>query len=253
MAMWRSAVAMTAAMLAAGCTTVVAGTVRPGPGLVPTPLSGAAVRQVLLDDAELSKTLDQHFESDADLPPRFGGVDELPDGWASSTPGDCVGALVGAQKTVYQPLPVRDVAHEFWGGSDTEQTQVTGVAEAVIALPTVADAEAAFEKFAEQWSRCRGTTVTRDEDPAANVTAASGTISEVSTGESLLTATVRTSLAGSPGLVVTRALGVQVNCLLDVDIFSSPDEADASGKASGDSGASDVVRAMMDKVRQLAS
>ena len=36
----------------------------------------------LLDDAELSKLVGRPFHSNPGLPPRFGGVDELPDGQA---------------------------------------------------------------------------------------------------------------------------------------------------------------------------
>ncbi|WP_208863254.1 sensor domain-containing protein [Mycolicibacter icosiumassiliensis] len=136
-------------LLAGGCTTVVSGTVRPAPGLAPTPVTGMAVRQVLLDDSELAKLTGQPFRSDPSIPPRFGGLDELPDAWESAEPEDCVGAAVGGQRGVYSAARVRDVAHEFWDSSSDGDSPLTGVGEAVIALDSAADADALFEKFVQ--------------------------------------------------------------------------------------------------------
>lgn len=238
-------------MLASGCTTVVSGTVRPAPGLAPTPVTGMAVRQVLLDDAELSKLVGQPFHSDPSLPPRFGGVDELPDAWDDAEPKDCVGAAVGGQKSVYDSAGVQDVAHEFWDRNSTsDDSQLTGVGEAVVALPTAADADALFEKFAQQWGNCDGVTVVR---PGGDSSEASGEIIDVSTGDGMLTATVRTSVGGEVGLRVTRAVAVRVNCLVDVDVFWFVDDDDhADAPPPGDTTAADLARAMLDKVRALS-
>lgn len=243
----RSAVTLAVAVLVTGCTTVVGGTVRPASGLIPEPVTGAAVRQALLDDVTLAKLLDQNFRSDPHLPPRFGGLDALPDGWPSARPSYCVGTVVGAQKTVYRSDSVQEVAQEFWGGAKSARSEVTGVSEGVIALPTAADAQVAFEKFAAQWNRCEGITVTRSADEATGATAATAEIGDVQTGDSVITATVRTTL-GAVAMSVTRALGVRVNCLIDVDVFTIGHGADASGN----NGATAVARAMMDKVSALA-
>lgn len=239
------------ALLASGCTTVVSGTVRPAPGLAPTPVTGMAVRQVLLDDAELSKLVGQPFHSDPSLPPRFGGVDDLPDAWDSADPADCVGAAVGGQQSVYDSAGVQDVAHEFWDSTAlTGDSPLTGVGEAVIALPTASDADALFEKFSQQWGRCDGVTVTRHDEESGE---ASGEITEVVTGESILTATVRTTVDGEVGLRVTRAVAARVNCIVDVDVFWFVGEEDhADAPPPGDTTAADMARAMLDKIRGLS-
>lgn len=238
------------ALLASGCTTVVDGTVRPAPGLAPTPLTGMAVRQVLLDDAELSKLVGHSFRSDPTLPPRFGGVDELPDAWESAAPADCVGAAVGGQKTVYEAAGVQEIAHEFWDSSADADSPLTGVSEAVIALGSAADADALFEKFSQQWDHCDGVTVARQ---GGDNNEASGEVTEVSTGGAVLTATVRTSVNGAVGLRVSRAVAVLVNCVVDIDVFWFVGEEDhADAPPPGDTTAADLARAMLDKIRGLS-
>ncbi len=209
-----------------------------------------AVRQVLLDDSELSKLTGRPFRSDLTLPPRFGGLDDLPDAWASAEPGDCVGAAVGGQRSVYSVATVRDVAHEFWDSSSDEDSPLTGVAEAVIALDSSADADALFEKFAQQWGSCDGVVVTRDSGTDDE---ASGEITDVSDQDAVLVATVRTSVDGEAGLRVSRALAARVNCVVDVDVFWFVDEEEHSGAPpAGDSTAADLARAMLDKVRNIS-
>ncbi|GFG70083.1 hypothetical protein AWC24_09750 [Mycolicibacter senuensis] len=238
-------------LLASGCTTVVSGTVRPAPGLAPTPVTGIAVRQVLLDDAELSKLVGQPFRSDPSLPPRFGGVDSLPDAWDTARPEECVGAAVGGQKAVYESAGVQDVAHEFWDSAPTSgDSPLTGVGEAVIALATPAEADALFEKFTERWGGCDGVTVIRGDEDSGE---ASGEIIDVSIGETVLTATVRTTVDGEVGLRVSRAVAVLVNCIIDVDVFWFVGEDDhADAPPPGDTTAADLARAMLDKVRNLS-
>ncbi|OMC03359.1 hypothetical protein A5735_07065 [Mycolicibacter heraklionensis] len=242
--------ALAAVLLASGCTTVVSGTVRPAPGLAPTPVTGMAVRQVLLDDSELSKLTGQPFRSDPAMPPRFGGLDELPDAWELAEPQDCVGAAVGGQRSVYSDAGVRDAAHEFWDAASDGDSSLTGVAEAVIALDSAADADALFAKFAEQWGSCDGVLVTRD---AGADSEASGEITDVSDRDAVLVATVRTSVDGEPGLTVSRALAVRVNCVVDVDVFwFDEDDEDFAVSPAGDVSAADLVRAMLDKVRTIS-
>ncbi len=236
-------------LLVSGCTTVVTGTVRPAPGLAPTPVTAMAVRQVLLDDAELSKLLGRPFRSDPDLPPRFGGLDELPDAWDGAVPENCVGAAVGGQRSVYADAGVKDIAHEFWDSSSLEDSPLTGVGEAVIALGSAADADALFEKFSQQWGSCDGVVVTRQGSAGE----ASGEVVDVATGDEVLTATVRTTVDGEVGLRVTRAVAARVNCVVDVDVFWFVDDDDDSEvPPAGDTTAADLARAMLDKVRGLS-
>lgn len=210
-----------------------------------------AVRQVLLDDAELSKLVGQPFHSDPSLPPRFGGVDDLPDAWDSATPEDCVGAAVGGQKAVYGSVGVQDVAHEFWDSSSaSDDSPLTGVGEAVLALATAADADALFEKFSQQWGHCDGVTVTRHGEGNGD---ASGEITDVSNADAVLTATVRTTVDGEVGLRVSRAVAARVNCIVDVDVFWFVGEDDpADAPPAGDTTAADLARAMLEKIRGLS-
>ena len=236
-------------LVTSGCSTVVSGTVRPAPGLAPDPVTGIAVRQVLLDDADLSKLLGRSFRSDPSLPPRFGGIDQLPDGWDGATPADCVGAAVGGQRGVYESAGVRDIAHEFWDSS-ADDSPMTGLGEAVVALEDAAAATALFEKFAEQWGHCDGVTVIRGDDEDDGGT--SGEVSAVSRDDAVLTATVRTTVDGEEGLLVTRAVAVRVNCVVDVDVFwFAGEDEDGDTPPAGDPTAADLARAMLDKVRGL--
>ncbi|MBS9534515.1 sensor domain-containing protein [Mycobacterium sp. M1] len=230
-----------------GCTRVVTGKVRPAPGLAPTPVTGTAVRQVLLDDAELTSLLHRPFLSDPNLAPRFGGVDKLPNGWASAGPKSCIGTAVGGQRVVYDGSDVQDVAHEFWNVARSDPSSMTGVAEGVMALPTAADAEALFTKFADQWSHCDGVTVIRHDGYNSD---ASGEITAASDDGSVLTATVQTTVDGDPGLMVTRALSVQVNCVVDVDVYWLTGVFEP-GAPAGDTTAVDIARAMNEKVRGI--
>ncbi|MEB3067690.1 sensor domain-containing protein [[Mycobacterium] vasticus] len=235
-------------LLTSGCTTVVSGAARPAPGLAPDPVTGIAVRQVLLDDSDLSKLLGRSFRSDPSLPPRFGGVDQLPDGWDGATPADCVGTAVGGQRGVYESAGVRDVAHEFWDSS-ADDSAMTGLGESVVAMENAAAANALFEKFAEQWGHCDGVRVVRGEEDSGGT---SGEVSAVSTGDAVLTATVRTNVDGVEGLMVTRAVAVRVNCVVDVDVFwFAGEDDDGDTPPAGDPTAADLARAMLDKVRGL--
>lgn len=236
--------ALTTLTLGVGCSRVVDGRVRAAPGLAPNPVVGSAVRQVALNDAELSKLFGLSFRSDPAYPPQFGNGEDLPNGWGAATPAECIGTVVGGQRAAYRDYTVKDIVHEFWDGTGADDSQLTSVAEAVVALGSAADAESAFAKFAENWRHCDGVTVTRNDGDNLPAT---GEISAVSTGDTVLTAVVQTTLEGEPGLRVTRALGVRVNCLIDVDVF-----VDSGDPAGSTDRAVQMVRAMMDKVSGLA-
>ncbi|MGV0626664.1 sensor domain-containing protein [Mycolicibacter minnesotensis] len=242
-----TAAAAAVVLLACGCTTVVPGTVRPAPGLAPTPVTGMAVRQVLLDDNDVSKIVGQPFRGDPNLPPRFGGRDELPDAWATAEPQDCVGVAVGGQRSVYGSADVRDIAHELWD-SDAAGAPLTGVAEAVIALDSTASANALVERFSEQWNNCQGIVVTRFTGGGA----VTGEVTAVATEGTVLTATVVSTMNGISGLRVSRALAAWANCVVDVDVFWSANRAGPDLPPAGDTTAVELVRAMLDRVRGLS-
>src|ERR1700761_5659032 len=94
---------------------------------------------------------------DARFPPQFGGPDTLQSHAMDASPG-CLGVATMLERDVYAPGKIQDVAVETWR-HEVHETQVTGVKEAVVSLPTTADAEALFGGFARQWQKCDGQSV----------------------------------------------------------------------------------------------
>jgi hypothetical protein len=73
-------------------------------------VTGETVKQVLLNGTELTAMLDQPFTT-VTGPPSYGGLEAMDD---SATPGDCVGVLDVAQRSVYASAPVQSYARETW-------------------------------------------------------------------------------------------------------------------------------------------
>jgi hypothetical protein len=242
-----AALALVAA-LAVGCGPVVAGTAKPAPNLKPRPLAGATVRQVLLDDAALSRMLNQPFVSRK--PGDFGGPDKL---YTSLPPGDCLGVTAMLQRSVYSGADVRDLASESWWNNG-EPAQVISVIEGVVALPSAAQAQAQFTKFAQQWQKCSGMTTTEQNGPITTTNA----ISDVRVANSVVAATntATSVLPNMPPLRPTpqaRAIGVQLNCLVEVQVvFFGGRRPSDPGSADLNTSALDVAHAMMDKVNALS-
>src|SRR5690349_3860141 len=111
---WRAAVVLLVAMLATACTTAIDGTARPAPTLRPHPLRGPAIKQVLLDDAALSRMLNQAFEAMSVVPPRFGGPEMLSPGFGLVSPSNCAGVTSMMVTNVYGSADVVNVARESW-------------------------------------------------------------------------------------------------------------------------------------------
>jgi PknH-like extracellular domain len=99
-------------MLATGCTKTISGTTRPASNLKPRPLTGQTVGQVLLDEAALSRILDQRFETKPDWPPVFGGAEALQSAGPVSLP-DCVGVMTITEQRPYQSAKVKSVARQY--------------------------------------------------------------------------------------------------------------------------------------------
>lgn len=240
------------ALLLAGCTRSIAGEVGPAANLKPHPLLGEPIKQVLLDDAGLSKILTQTFTTKADLPPRFGGPEKLQSAYGMVAPVDCVGVTTLLEKSAYQSADVKNVARETWWNA-VGPSRVISVTEGVVALPSVGDASVLFDKFSEQWNNCNGTTVTID----GGAISFSDSISDVRVANAVLAATlaVDTRFAGAPSngqRPEARAIGVRANCLVEVDIafFSTELPAD-QGSGDLNTSAIDIAHVMMDKVTQL--
>ncbi|OBI89701.1 hypothetical protein A9X00_20260 [Mycobacterium sp. 1245805.9] len=237
-------------MATAGCATVVDGTARPAPGIAPRSLHGQTIKQVLLGHRALSGILNQSFKIDPRFRPRFGGPDALlDDGWLS--PGDCLGVASMLQRVVYQSSQVRHVAVQTWRHAP-KSVELTSVKEGVVSLPSPAEAQALFEKFAQQWQQCDGTTMPL----SGTVFRLKAAVANVEVANSVASATISMGFASrsldSASLSSGRALGVRGNCLVEVEVAffgdTQPSDRDADPQAS----AVDVAQAILDKVGALA-
>jgi hypothetical protein len=248
----RSAVAcLLIVMLATACTHVVDGTVHPAKNLKPRPLTGQTIKQVLLDADALGKMLDQPFKSDTDLPPWFGGPDKLRSSYsASPSRRDCLGVTTIQEKGIYKSAAIDSVAGESWW-HEGSSAKVISVTEGVVALPTVAAANELFAKFSAQWRQCDGVAI----DLPADRLSFTDTISDVRLANSVLAATVasKSNRPGASAIPEARALGVRVNCLVEVEVaFYSSRRSSDQGSAEVATSGIDVARALMDKVTALS-
>jgi hypothetical protein len=236
--------ALVAVPLVAGCAVVIGGAGRPAAGMTPRPLTGQVIKQVLLDDGELSKLLAQSFKREPKLPPRFGGPDELSP--LPASPPECAGVSFPLFEAAYRSADVKTVAQEIWFDDRTADAKVITVDEAVVALPTAADADALFAQFAEHWTQCKGTTVTRPSltrfDPWTYKVVDAQLADSVLAASEFEVAAPAIPLEPEP---VARALGVRVNCLVEVEVSFFSDH-------SADTTAIDVAHRMMDKVSDLS-
>jgi len=217
-------------------------------------VTGDRVKQVLLNGVELTAMLDQPFTT-VTGPPSYGGLEAMED---SAPPGECVGVLDVAQKSVYASASVQGYARETWIDPDPDRdgftpldTRVMFVKEAVVALPTAADARELFDKFAEQWKRCDGHPVNAtdpDVDGSPHLRGTEMHITDVRVTDDVLAASI--VLDKSPKAPDTRAVGLRDNCIVGVLVAFTGTEH-ASGSGDPQTSSTDVVRAMMDKVTKL--
>jgi hypothetical protein len=242
-------------LLATACTVVTGGKAQAPPSLGPQSVTGQAVRQVLLGDQTLSRILQQPLIIDRRLPPRFGGPEALK-GFGSASAADCLGVAEMLHQSVYPSAKVNDVAVENWRHADMS-AKVTGVKEGVVGLPTAADANALFSRFAEQWQRCDGRALVLP-DPVLRLKAK---ITNIQATPSVLAGTVSIAFASSlpdeGAILAERAIGVRGNCLVEVEVdyFNSPSNAPSRsphGSGVTNAAAVDVAQAMMDRVSALS-
>jgi hypothetical protein len=247
---WCLAAALLVLMSTAGCAVVAGGTARPAPSLAPRSLNGQTIKQVLLGDWALSRILKQSLILDPQFPPQFGGPDELHDD-GPAFPVDCLGVAAMLQQSVYQSATVKDVAVETWRQA-AKSAEITGVTEAVVSLPTAADADALFAEFSQQWRKCDGTTLSMP----GSVFRLKGKITNVQVATSLLAATVSIGWS-SPGsdsasIPAGRAIGVRGNCLIEVEVdFFRPSIPSHQTPGDINDSAIGVAGAMMDNVATL--
>ncbi len=102
---------MAVAALATGCGGVVAGVAKPAPNLKPGPLSGATVKQVLLDGATLSRMLNRDLCGAGSGRIRWARK-ALSGSALSTSQTGCLGVTAMLQQGVYRSADVKDVASE---------------------------------------------------------------------------------------------------------------------------------------------
>jgi hypothetical protein len=239
------------AAFAVGCGPVVEGTAKPAPNLKPRPLSGQIVKKVLLSNVKLSRMLGQPFV--ARQPGHFGGPEKLDQRDAPSGAPDCVGVTAMLQKSVYGSADVQTVASESWWNNG-DPAQVISVIEGVVALPSAAQAQELFAKFPPQWQQCTGKTTSEQTGPINTTTV----IGDVHVDDSVVavTNTATATLPNMPALQPTpqaRAIGVRLNCIVEVDVVFFGDRRPSDpGTGDPDTSATDIARAMMDRVSDLS-
>lgn len=239
------------AALVVGCGPVITGTAKPAPNLKVKPLTGRAVKQVLLDGTTLSKMLGQPFVARA--PVKFGGADILDQRAAPPESANCLEVTAMLQNSVYGAADVQAVASMAWW-NDGDPAQVISVMEGVVTLPTAAEAQALFAKFPDQWRQCRGQTTTEQAGPISTSTV----IDDVRVTDSVVAATntATATLPNMPALQptpVARAVGVRLNCIVEVEmVFFGGRRPSDPGSANPDTSAVDVAHAMMEKVSALS-
>lgn len=238
-------------LLATACTVVTDGKAQAPPSLGARSPNGQTIRQVLLGDETLSRILQQPFIIDGRLPPRFGGPEALQD-LGSASPVDCLGVAEMLHQSVYASGKVNDVAVENWRHA-VMTANLTGVKEGVVSLPTAADANALFSRFAQQWRRCDGETMLLPDD----VFRLKAEITNVQVAPSVLAGTVSIAF-DSPrpdpaSIPAGRAIGVRDNCLVEVEVdFFNASSGSLQGSSVTNATASDIARLMMDRVSALS-
>lgn len=247
---WRLVTLLAVVLLAAGCSATVGGMARPvSSNVTPRTLTGDTITRVLLGRSALSLIVKQPMEIDPSEPPSFGGPEVLQ---GESSPAACTGVAVMMEKGVYVAGNVKDVALETWRPHTTD-AEVTRVKQGVVSFPTAADAEALYDKFAQQWQSCEGQTV-----PLSSGAFGLGIkVHDVQTSTSVVYATISMDmgLPGSAGasLPAGRAIGVRGNCLIEVEVdFRKSQDPFLQERGGADTSALDIAQVMRDKVLALS-
>ncbi len=219
-----------------GCA--VDGFARPAPNLTPHPLTGDAVKKVLLTADELAKVLGQSFKANSEAPTRFGGRNLLFE--MHSSPQNCNGVVFELQQSAYGSASVGSVGEATWWDTGSGRARVISVSETVVALTKPGDADALLAGFSSTWKRCDGTTVS--DYVAGGERLSTAAISDVQAANSVLSATVNSH--STTTLVRGRAVGARVNCVVEAAVTFFGNHADDSAAA--------IAHRMMDKVSDLS-
>lgn len=212
-AAWLAAMAAVAAC--AGCTDTVNGSAEPARDSAGIIGIGRSVPQVLPTSAQLASALRSAVADDG-YPPSVGGPDVLVSGREVSEKdgAGCIGVTDPFRKASYQGAPVRAVAIQGWHGVQSSHWVDAGV----IALASPHDARALFARFAKQWQRCQGQSVTL-RDAKSKAPEYRNDIAAVQEANGLLTAVVTlSSFYDNVAFPSERALGVAYNCVIDLNV-----------------------------------
>lgn len=245
----RVALLVAAVTVATGCSTTIGGAARPAPDATPRWLNGHTIKRVLLGQSALSRIVRQPLDIDPRFPPSFGGPEML-QGVTSAQPAGCFGVAVMLHHDAYRPGSVKNVALETWRPT-TESAAVSSVKEGVASLPTAADANALFAKFAQQWQACDGKTL----PVGARGFGLRVKVSNVQVSGSVAAAAISIELnmpgPNPPAIPAARAIGVRGNCLIEVEVdFAHAPLVQDAGDIDGS--ALDIAQVMRDKVGALS-
>ena len=212
---------------------------------------GPTIAQVLFGHRTLSRILNQPFIIDARFPPRFGGPETLED-FGSASPIGCLGVAEMLHQSVYHSSKVNDVAVEAWRHA-AMSTELTSVKEGVVSLPTVADANALFSRFSQQWRRCDGKALLLP-DPGFRLKAK---ITNVQIARSVLAGIISIGFASTSSdtasIPAGRAIGVRDNCLVEVEVdFFNTSNRSLQGSGVINATSVRIAQIMMDKVSELS-
>ncbi|WP_197507762.1 sensor domain-containing protein [Mycobacterium sp. ACS4331] len=201
-----STAVLSLAVLITGCTSVVSG----GPVKDPTPpplVAIANLKTLLAPLPEIKSTLDapnlkvlQVGDTVSEATLADGGVPSLP---------ECLGVMYPARATAYAGSGYSGLQGERLGEDPAISEHVA--IQVVVAFPTIAQAEDAFDTMHEAWDECADKSLTTTFDAGVE-TFVIGT--PVATDSTL--AAVSTQVDGG-GWACSRALGRKANVIADVN------------------------------------
>ena len=208
--------------------------------------SSTPVDAALLDGTELTRVLNQPFETKAGSSQR-GGVYGLREfGTSDERTEKCVGVLHPAASVTYRDSSMRTFAYQQWSRPTGDYAgAVISVDEAVVAFANPEDAQKLLARATEEWKQCNSQRVLASWGTDGKFD--SWTIRDVDTTDSIVTATVGYTDAGSGTIRMptSRALALKGNNVVDVGVvmFRDPTKS-ADPETSG----IDVARAILDKI-----
>lgn len=169
-------------VLVTGCTSTVAGTALRDRTAVPTdvaPLKESDLERVMLSADEINTIMGAtRIKVTSDL-------DEMTDSSDKVSDPDCLGAMFGAEETVYKGSGWTDVRDEVAREPDEDNDH--WVEQTVVLYPEAAAATRFVEKSKSDWENCTGSSLAVDSEESSSlwefddVAAKEGVISQMAT------------------------------------------------------------------------